>query len=210
MTVKMIASTLGLGAMLLPLASPPAAAQVFKCTQPDGKVSFQSQPCSSKDSEQKLKIDTNPTNEGRWSFEKRTDRVAEISACIAKSPVFVIVGAKARFVFATAVVLASKDGTYTVGLQASESSDASFHNDLSGTGIKVNKNKFIEVLPFKRQHLVIFGDAQSAEIIEEMKAGGQFVARARFWPYDSLHDSAPVPLTGFKQALTLADACSRQ
>lgn len=86
---------------------------------------------------------------------------------------------------------------------------ASFHNDISGLGIRVDRHPFIAVDKKPAQRLLGFSESQSSLIVSQMKDGNSASIRVRYWPYDDTHDGRDISMRGFTHALGLLAECRK-
>lgn len=198
---------LGLVAALAWLA-PGSAQAVNKCTGADGQVAYQDAPCPiSAKSSQEVKIRQNSigTSDGSWRFERKKDALTGEIACFAMSPITTPKSPTVeRFIPVHMIVLATPNSD-VIALRTSDDSNL-FHNDLQGMGVKTDNGPFIPFTVKSGSHVVGFGDGSA--VIEALSKSNNLVVRARFWPYEKLHDMRPISSTGFDSALKQARACA--
>lgn len=194
-------------ALLAALCAPAWA--VNKCTGPDGKVAFQDAPCgnASKAAEQVKTWENRGRPSGdSWVFSRRKDDMTGAITCFAVSPA-AFVGTPRKYIDAhLQVALAGDLRLLTVRLSPSGSD--LFHNNLGGMGIKIDDNAFAAITRKIGQHAVGFTPADESQLLDQMQTARQVKMRVRFWPWDSLHDSAALSLQGFRQAFALAQECA--
>jgi hypothetical protein len=198
--------------VLLLAASAPQVWAVNKCTMDDGRVVYQDAPCSNgaRSSAEVKTWDGSPrSDDQRWQFFRTHDTMKGTSACVVRSPTAAAFNGRVsvnNYVEVTAVVLVDGDGP-TFFLRTGSESD-SFHNDVSGMGVKTDVGSFTP-LPVRASGRYI-SVLSSANLVAELEQAKALRARVRFWPYDTLHDLQPIPMTGFKQAMRLAKLCAEK
>jgi len=198
---------------LVILAASVQAWAINKCTMPDGRVAYQEAPCSNDaKSSQQVDIATPSAGTGSsWEFSRQRDDMTGESTCFAVSP---SVATGMRNVYSNAALVyvqlhgRPKSNQVYVTARTSTSDSEAFHHDLYGTGIKVDRQDFVSFSQRVSAHVLSFAStgAESA-MVERLTQGQEMRLRLRFWPYDQLHDTNPITLRGFKQALKQLRAC---
>lgn len=196
-------------ATLMMLSAPAWA--INKCTGADGKVVYQDAACGTKSKTiAQVKTWDNNTNSSRdgWEFSRQKDDMTGAVTCFAVSP-STFVGTQRKYTdIHLQIALARDFKRLTVRLNSSDSD--LFHNDLSGMGIKIDGNVFMAITRKIGQHAVGFTPADELQIFDQLQSARQVKARVRFWPWDSLHDSAALSLQNFGQAFSQAQECARK
>ena len=196
-------------ALLTSLSAPAWA--INKCTGPDGRVAFQDAACDTQSKAiEQVKTWDNNVNSSRdgWEFSRQKDDMTGAVTCFAVSP-SAFVGTQRKYTDIHLQIALARDlKRLTVRLSPSDSD--LFHNDLSGMGIKIDGNAFVAITRKIGQHSVGFIPADELQLFDQLQSARQIKARVRFWPWDSLHDSAALSLKNFRQAFAQAQECSRK
>lgn len=195
-------------AALIALSLHPSAWAVNKCTGADGKVTYQDTPCAGgTKSSQEVKVHDNSigASDGSWRFERKKDALTGEVSCFAMSSItFPKSPAVQKFMPVHMVVLVTSNSV-AVALRTSDDNNL-FHNDLQGMGAKTDNGSFMPFTVKSGSHVVGFGDGSAA--IEALSRSNNLAIRARFWPYEQLHDMRPISSAGFGSALKQARACA--
>ena len=192
----------------LMLAAAPAAAAMHKCKGPNGRTIYSDVPCPATHEVQEIKIwNSRLSGRGVWEFEKRTDEMTGETACLVLSPSTTPEASKnIDFKFVpTQLVIDVTASTSIIGARLAFPKD-SFHNDLSGMGIKLDNLEFVPFDVKGGQHVV--GTSQSRKILDALPKAREVRLRLRFWPYDALYDTYPIPTTGYTAAIERAQQCA--
>ena len=179
---------------------------VNKCTGTDGKVSFQDAPCQSTSKSEKLRGDARPGG-ASWQFARTKDEMTGEITCFAVSPTVYVFSLKENPIVRLHVTM--RKDIVSLSVQ-SPMATASFHNDVSGMGIRVGGKQFIPVNRKSSSTALGFQPQEEALVMEQMSSGSTLKLRVRFWPWDSLGDSEEITLAGYKQALALAQDCAKK
>lgn len=181
-----------------------------KCTAPDGRVTKQKGSCPPG---HKIEVDRydSPTPSavgGDWSFTRYTDPMTNATTCVATSPTFTI-PAKRTYPSAALVVAYSKPDTPTLFLRIASKGEI-FHHNTTGTGLKAGD---LPMLPFENrptQTMLTVSPGTDAAMADTLLQAKTARARVRFWPWDDTYDSPEIPLSGYRQALSLAKSCAQK
>jgi hypothetical protein len=179
---------------------------VNKCTSSDGKIVFQDAPCQSSTKSETLKIGAKAGGES-WQFARNKDDMTGLITCFAVSPSVYALRLKGSPI--AKIQIAMRNDIVSLSIQSPISTSA-FHNDISGMGIKIDGNDFVEINRKSSSTAVGFQPDSQALLIDQMKLGQSIKMRLKFWPWDELGDTEYLSLTGFKQALALAQECSKK
>lgn len=194
-------------------ALPASAWAINKCTGPDGRVVYQEAACSSDSKTAEVKVaPTAAQMAARWQFGQFKDEMTGSSVCFLASPTIYtgMRNIQSGFAHVTVQLAVGGPGVTALSIRTRTSGSDLFHHDLSGTGIKVDGNDFEPLTRRFNAHAVGFSGPQEAAVTRQLEAGRQFRLRLRFWPYQQLHDTDPISLAGFKEAMTKALNCAKQ
>lgn len=198
--------------VLLASCAGPSSA-VNKCTGSDGKVIYQEAACASSAKAERIQIAPGPrAAEGRWSFARQKDSMTGEETCFAASPTTYLLSRPQRYAFATVFLQlsASANGGRKqplITVRSWESGDGAFHNDITGTGLRVDELPFVPLAIKYGSHVLGLREESTSALLGQLDAGRAFRVRLRFWPYDQLVDSKPIPLDGYKQAMAAFQRC---
>lgn len=181
-----------------------------KCTAPDGRVTKQKGSCPPGN---KIEIDrhdspVSSTAGGDWTSTRYTDPMTNATSCVASSPSFSI-PAKRSYPSATLVIVFTKPNAPVLFLRV-DSKGEIFHHNIAGTGLKVGD---LPILPFESrptQTMLTVSPGTDAAMAEALTQAKSARARVRFWPWDETYDSLEIPLSGYRQALSLTKSCAQK
>lgn len=202
--------------LIAAFASVPAWA-VNKCTKPDGQVVYQDAPCSNDKTAERVKTWDNGIQSGTssrvnaWRFERRQDTMTGVVTCHATSPATWIASSPRKTTNVHVEVVLQK-GTASLSIHGDTATEI-FHVNVTGTGLKAKGYDFMPITRKVNATTVEFANpVQAAELVLRVFPNAEdFRLRLRFWPWDELRDTPEaISLAGFKQALALADQCSKQ
>lgn len=203
-----------LGLRVVSLVAALAGAQAWavnKCTGPDGGITYQEAACpsSAKDST-RIAAQANGVSDaasGLWRFRREHDDMMQKVSCLVLSPItFPVKPVPKGFYPVHAVLVVGADGRPVFGLRTSDNS-ISFHNDLSGMGVKTGMGAFVALAVKSGSHVV--APADGAAVVAELEKTRELQARVRFWPYEQLYDLKPIPMDGYHSALSQALRCAQ-
>lgn len=186
------------------------AQAINKCTDPAGKVIYQEHPCAEEAKAQKIENAPDPQAAGkRWVFSQKVDEMTGAKTCFASSATtytnYRSVHAKMAVVW---VQVAMTPTAQRLSIRSIDGGDGLFHTDIAGVGIKVDSGGFKPVTQKIGSHGLGFDAGTEGAILSEMTKGRAIRMRLRFWPYERLHDTEEVSLTGFPQAMAAAMRCT--
>lgn len=84
-----------------------------------------------------------------------------------------------------------------------------FHNDIEGSGIRIDANTFIPVDSNGGQRIVLWHLEKSKKIISQLKSGNEVKLRFRVWPYDESHTTYPKKVSNFNEKLQELYKCEK-
>lgn len=183
---------------------------VNKCTAPDGRVTYQETSCEAKSQGSEVKVFSGKSGSGQgWEFSRQKDDMDGRVVCFASSPTIYTGyrGAHSKMIPVHVQVAMSKAYPLLLSIRTSTAGSDLFHNDLLGMGVKVDGNEFVPVTQKFNANAVGFPEEVALNVMQQLVAGKELRLRLRFWPYQQLHDTDPVPLGSFKQAWALAREC---
>lgn len=195
-----------------------SALAVNKCTLADGKIVYQDAPCdSSAKSSEPIKTWENtpaastyraPRENNAWQFLRRRDDMTGELTCGAFSPDRMLPSGPGfdRYASLYLSVIVGRSGEF-VGLVSTNERD-SFHNALSGSGLKLDNGPFVPLTVKANSTVLSVQPGQHAVLVDQLKSAASVRVRVRFWPYDTLRDSPPIPMAGFAVALNKARECA--
>ena len=195
-------------AVLAALCAPSWA--INKCTGPDGKVAYQEAPCDANNQGSEIKVVSGKPGSGQgWQFSRQKDDMNGRVVCFASSPTIYTGyrGVHSKMISVHVQVAMSKEYPLLLSIRTSTAGSDLFHNDLLGMGVKVDGNEFVPITQKFNSNAVGFPDEVALNVMQQLVAGKELRLRLRFWPYQQLHDTDPVPLGSFKQAWALARDC---
>lgn len=188
-----------------------------KCTSASGKVTYQDAPCVGASTAAAVEIqpsqrDLEQRAKDQWQFSKVRDSMTGKITCIAVSPtVAETLGPGYRNTAYLTLQLAVDADTsaaiFTVRTKQ-EYSSVIFHNNLSGLGAKIGPSTFLPLTKKLGQHVLAFDKALPPELLQELASAKESRLRVRFWPYDQIHDTLPISMSGSKQAILQALRCA--
>lgn len=199
-------------ATALAALSAPAWA-INKCTAPDGKVVYQEIPCEAKSQAAEVKVFSDKSGSGQgWKFSRQKDDMDGQVVCFASSPTIYTGyrGVHSKMIPVHVQVAMSKAYPLLLSIRTSAAGSDLFHNDLLGMGVKVDSNEFVPITQKFNANAIGFPDEVMLNVMQQLVEGRELRLRLRFWPYQQLHDTDPVPLGSFKQAWALARECSKK
>lgn len=182
---------------------------INKCTTADGQTIYQQASCPGNAKTEELKI-TVPTGTtaGIWKFTREKDSMTGEVGCFATSPSETTNFSRGMHTYNTVYLqLYAKPESSTMLLTVRTYGGSVFHHDMTGQGIKVDGSPFLPLTKHYSQKAIGIGNDALAPIIGALQNGKDFRLRLRFWPYETLHDTQPIPTTGFKQAVLQAMRC---
>ena len=197
---------------IIPLS---VSAAVYKCERPDGTMSYQGAPCSTKEKSIKTPIGNssgkNKIND-LWELITNKDKMTDENTCIIQSPIFFVGNQGNDFIFSRLRITKDNNGKPIVGIYIDPvtgggESTVSFHNDIHGLGARVDKNEFVKATLKATQNVLAFDLESSEKLTEQLKTGEYIATRLRFWPYDKTYDTIPQPLSDFNRAFRLLNDC---
>lgn len=194
---------------LVALACEPAMA-INKCTDPAGKVIYQELPCANGAKAQQIAAAPDPQAAAkRWVFSQQTDKMTGAKTCFASSA---IAYSNYRSVYASPaqvwIQVAMTATDQRLSIRSLEGADGLLHNDIAGVGAKVDSGGFVPIARTIGSHGLAFGADGEGALLRQMTTGGAIRLRLRFWPYERLHDTEPISLAGFPQAMAQAMRCA--
>lgn len=209
----MKAAKLALCAIAATLNSAPVFA-VNKCTGPDGVVTYQDAACNPDAKTKELRLNPSAAQiADAWSFNRTRDDLTGKTYCIAVSPTqYLSVKNSTDLVHLRLKLATSPNGGSPIlmfGATTYDFESTTFHNDLSGTGIKLDGGDFIPFTPPRSQHAVQVPTEKILTLLEQGARAKKISARVRFWPYDKTYD-ADFSISGFTVAAQKVVACSSQ
>lgn len=196
----------GIAALLLVAA---ANAQVHKCTDASGKVSYSEMPCPAGRAGAELQGIARPATpaRGTWRFERVVDSMTGAQRCAVISPSAYVVGRSYRDITETRLEVTALPADRFALSMVIVGTRNIFHNDLGGAGIKPDSSQFVPFLVKGGQRVAL--TTQSSDAIDALLLAKSVRLRVRFWPYDDLLDTDPIQMVGFSQAIIQAAACAK-
>jgi|SRR5690554_112390 len=195
---------------MLMFVSCASSASVYRC-QEDGKTTFSDRPCGITSEKIEIKGAANGSsrNAGTWEFIRQRDELRNELICVAKSPNFYLGAWGSDFLFASLRISGSEQQPLVILNSESPLSERakSFHNDISGLGIKIGEFPFIHVDKSINSYILSFSLADGKNIVEQLRASSSFQARLRFWPYPDTYDGNQVDVRGMQAAVSQAFSC---
>lgn len=208
------------GIAWLCLISVQASGAIYRCEQ-GGKTVFSDRPCGDEAVDitssvaSRASVKGNPTTL-KWQFYKHQDEMTGENTCLITTKAFTVDLQRGR-------LSEIKTGDLRIGMTRGltapnvviRSGDFfdhrahSFHNDISGLGIRVGDGEFFPVEKKAGNYLLAFGDSASGQIVEQLKSGAPFRVRVRFWPYETTFDSNPIAPDGFDDSYKQLVECSK-
>lgn len=197
--------------LILVIAASPHAYAINKCTGADGKASYQEAPCGDAARAQKIDVPSaRPEPEEMWLFSREKDDMTGKTTCFAVSPSgYISWGFGSRNSTNIRVQLAV--GTEFSGALLTIRSTTGgpvFHNNLAGTGMKVDGQPFVELTTKHNAHALGPAPGSATDLLGIMQNGKSFRVRVRMWPYEQLIDTRPIPLAGYESAVKRAMLCA--
>lgn len=197
-------------------------AGIYECMDAKGNVSYQDHSCER--SEKESRLDAEPPVEhqttalqppktidtNKWEVFDQIDEMTNRKQCVIESPIAYVGVQGSDLLIVSIKITATDEGKFIAALYSkalSSGNAPSFHNDIYGLGLKIDKNDFIEADMKLGQHSIGFNFEKTAAIISEMTQGGSASLRVRFWPYDTTYDGHGIPLWDFNRALHSLKAC---
>jgi hypothetical protein len=182
---------------------------VNKCTDAAGKVSYQQGDCPSTAKAQQIQTAPDPkVIASNWAFHEQRDEMTGSKTCFALSPfVYTNTTNPGSRYGKVRLELAITKSAITLNVRTLEGSDGLIHHDISDVGMKVDQGSFQPVAQKSGSHGLTFSKDAQSRLLTETHTGKTARLRLRFWPYEKLHDSDPIPLTGFARATSQAMSC---
>lgn len=182
-----------------------------RCTMPDGKVTNERGSCPPGAKIEITRSDSDRPNGGQpgsqWYYEKVVDSMTGKARCTASSPKGDLMGRTYRDSATVRAVVTVALSKPTVRFELG-SGGALFHPNVADAGLRVGQSDFIPFAGKPTQTSMQVQAGADAAIVDSMLNAQDFKIRARLWPWDNLVDSTAISMAGFKQAYTLALACS--
>lgn len=184
-------------------------AAIYKCDK-NGKVEFSDSPCSANSEVIEQPKIQKISDDDSWDFVRSTDDMTGNVTCLALSPQIYVGSDNGDFYFATLRAGYLKDDPIVAISSESGFGDrpASFHNDISGLGLKVGDSEFFPVNSRPSSHVLGYSQSAAKEIIGALDTGAPFRVRLRYWPYERTFDSDPTGNNGFARAFRQLQACA--
>lgn len=205
--------------MLFISFSAPSLSALYKCKKNDGSISYQATKCPEK-AETLMKKELPKTSSAssdydKWGLIEQIDKMTNNRICVIESGNSYVGKQGSDFLFVRVRVTLTDSGKYVVGLYSSSPlSDRqyppSFHNDISGLGIKIDGNQFILVDRKASQRVLGFDRAKSQQIVSQLHSGNEVKLRVRFWPYDQTHDGGKISMRNFENATVKLKECAEK
>lgn len=194
-----------------------ANAQMYKCLDGKGEVSYQQFPCQAdeevswvKESPQEKRKKKRKEEMSEWKLIKMTDEMTDENICVLSSP-HIFMGKKVKEFYLVSIRVTHEPGIgFLVGLRseiAFEDYPPVFHNDTNDLGIRVDNNSFIRVDDKSQSRLLVFNHQKSKKIVEQFREGENVKLRVRFWPFDDRYDSGDQSLAKFNEGLEKLALC---
>lgn len=188
------------------------AGSIHKCTDTNGRVTFQERPCASVDVKSEVVVSDRqqPAQASRglsikWKFEDSVDGMTGLRSCSMVADSFFI-GTSGNQIVSVYPAIVSAAGEFAVAFKVSGQRTL-VHNNINGLGLRVGEADFQPFTQRYGQSAVGFDPASSRAVIVQLKESDTLRVRMRFWPYDQTHDSQPVRHTGFGVAYNQMLSC---
>lgn len=197
-------------------------AEIYECKDSKGSTSYQDHSCDGKIKESGLDSaqtteqssissgQVKTTENNKWEIFDQVDEMTNRKQCVIESPIAYVGVQGSDLLIVSIKITATDEGKFIAALYSkaiSADNAPSFHNDIYGLGIKIDKNNFIEADTKLGQHSIGFSFEKTEMIISEMTQGSSASFRVRFWPYDKTFDGHGIPLWDFNRALHSLKTC---
>lgn len=189
---------------------------INKCTSPNGSVTFQDAPCNAisqksepvrVQGERVGRTDVLETSKDTWKFVRSVDDMTGKRSCLVGSPeasAMRVLDGRITFFHVRIVIAVAKDASL-LGVRTISDGD-SFHNELSGSGVKLDNSDFMPLdLPVGRNTVV---SSKNSEMLTALSTAKSMRLRLKMWPYETLLDTSPITTLGYAAAMRLANACA--
>lgn len=199
-------------AALIVLACNPALA-INKCTDANGRISYQQQSCSKESSSATVDLPAAPIDPAsQWRFVKEVDAMTGEITCFALSPVVYTNWGRGMVTHSevfmqVAVPKANPRIAFTVRTYDSDNGSL-FHLNIEGQGLKIEGGSFYPLTEKYGSHALGVASATTAELLGKLGDAAAVRLRLRFWPNDALIDTNPIPLANFKKSVFSAMNCA--
>lgn len=196
--------------------------EIYECKDSKGSISYQDHSCDGKMKQSDMNVSqtteqssisseqVKTTENNKWEVFDQVDEMTNKKQCVIESPIAYVGVQGSDLLIVSIKITATDEGKFIAALYSkaiSSDNAPSFHNDIYGLGLKIDKNDFIEVDTKLGQHSIGFNFEKTAMIISEMAQGSSASFRVRFWPYDKTFDGHGIPLWDFNRALHNLKAC---
>ena len=189
-----------------------AHANVFKCTNDDGSIVYQQVPCVGGTNEPLIRSRAPRETRQEWTLISQTDEMTDKQQCVIESPPSYAGQRGNDFLFVSIRVTTTEQGEHVVGIHGSaplsrRDIPPSFHNNIQGLGIRVDREPFVTVDTKAGQRVLGFGLEKSGLLVSQLSKGSQAAVRVRFWPYDHTYDGTDIALLDFGRAMDALASC---
>ena len=188
------------------------ALAVNKCTAKDGRIAYQDGPCDSGSQAQTIEAPIGPKEAARrWSFVRHKDDMTGVVTCFSASPISTTnwsPGYRSSSPVYMQIAVTKGGSVMRLSVNTSSSAGSVFHLDLSDQGIKIDNEPFVLLTQKLNSYALGIPDDRLPEIVGKLQKAQSFRLRLRFWPYEKLHDTDPIPLAGFVEATAAMMKCA--
>lgn len=200
--------------LLIPLLACASAAHgVNKCTDAQGRTTYQQQSCNKESKAAVVDLPAPPVDAAsQWRFSKERDAMTGETTCFALSPTTYTNWSRGMATHSQVYMqLAVPEGGARMILTVRTydfDNTGMFHIKTDDQGIKVTGGKFYPLTEKSGSHALVVESASTGELLGALGAATGFTLRLRFWPYDRLHDTKAIPLGNFNNAVRQAMKCA--
>lgn len=189
------------------------AYSINKCTDAQGRITYQEQACNKESSATTVDVPAVPIDAtAQWRFAKERDSMTGEVTCFAISPVSYTNWGRGMITHSVVfmqVAIPKGGSNMAVTVRSYDTDNGSlFHINTDGQGIKVEGGPFYPLREKSGSHALVVSSDSVPALFGAFEKSQSFKLRLRFWPYEALHDTQPIPLSNFKRSTLSAMKCA--
>jgi hypothetical protein len=192
---------------VLALVADHGTAGVFKCTNPDGSVTYSQTKCADSEDESQVELtpDLADRSNGIWGSELQVDELIGKRYCLLFSRYgSAFANTTARGMELTPIYIRVSENKTVYVISGTE---GLFAHEIAGLGLRVDDNPFVPIDVRADKHTLAFGSRNSSMLIAQMKDGKSLRGRVAFFPYAEQTRDFELSLSGFPTALAQFKQC---
>lgn len=142
-----------------------------------------------------------------WKMERLADPMTGAVSCDIASPVIYVQTGQRDQLAPVRLVIQVEAGKVLVMVRLDTDRRGILHPDARGSGMKTEPGAFLPTATRASQTSLVLAD--SAQAAEALVLAKSVRLRLKFWPYESMVDTQPIPTDGLRQAVMAASACGK-